>query len=233
MRSADISLVRELDLFAGMAEENFGALTKASFLQRFPPQVELIREGEAADFLHIVVDGSVELYASTSSGRETTMEIVAPVSSFILAAVLRDAVYLMSARTVEHCHVLMVPAESVRSVFACDNVFARAVVGELSGRYRSVVKSLKNQKLRSSVERLANYLLQLHEAGGRGQPIELPVEKKTLAALLGMTPENLSRAFATLKPHGVEVERHVVHVRHAADLRALAQPNPLIDDPTV
>lgn len=78
---------------------------------------------------------------------------------------------------------------------------------------------------------VANYLLHQHEASGRTRPVELRVEKKTQAALLGMTPENLSRAFAALKPHGVEVERHVVHIRNAVELRSLAQPNPLIDGP--
>jgi CRP/FNR family transcriptional activator FtrB len=231
LRAADIPMVRELDLFADMAEDNFEALMQASYLQRFPPQVELIREGDLADFLHIVVDGNVELFASTSVGRETSIEIVGPVSTFILAAVLRDAVYLMSARTVENCHILMVPAESVRTAFAQDNVFARAVVRELSGRYRAVVKSLKNHKLRGSVERLANYLLAVHERDGSKGAISLGIDKRTLAALLGMTPENLSRAFATLRSHGVQVAGRTIHLRRVDDLRALAQPNPLIDDP--
>lgn len=231
MRSADVPLVRELDLFAEMAESAFDALMQAAYLQRFPPQVELIREGDPADFLHIVVEGAVELFASNGAKRETSIEIVEPVSTFILAAVLRDAAYLMSARTVENCQILMVPAESVRAVFAQDHVFARAVVRELAGRYRAVVKSLKNQKLRSSAERLANHLLQLHDAEGSGGAVRLAIEKKTLAALLGMTPENLSRAFAALRSHGVEVNGRDITICDAARLRALARPNPLIDDP--
>ena len=35
----------------------------AAFLQRFPQGVSLIQEGELPDFLHIVVEGSVELFA--------------------------------------------------------------------------------------------------------------------------------------------------------------------------
>jgi CRP/FNR family transcriptional regulator, transcriptional activator FtrB len=113
VRSDDIALVRELDLFAEMAKANFEELMQAAFLQRFPPQVQLITEGDPADFLHIVVEGGVELFA-TGNGRETSIEIVRPVSTFILAAVLRDAVYLMSGRTIESSIVLMVPAENVR-----------------------------------------------------------------------------------------------------------------------
>jgi CRP/FNR family transcriptional activator FtrB len=224
-------LVRELDLFAEMEEANFDELMQAAFLQRFPPQVQLITEGEPADFLYIMVEGSVELFAA-NGGRETSVEIVRPVSTFILAAVLRDAPYLMSGRTVESSQILMLPAGNVRAIFDRDNAFARAVVRELSARYRGVVKSLKNQKLRNAVERLANCLLRSEaEQGGTGV-IQLQVDKRTLAALLGMTPENLSRAFATLKPYGVEVNGREIRLTQIDDLRTLAKPSPLIDDPS-
>ena len=95
MRSTDVPLVRELDLFAEMAAPAFGELMQAALLQRFPAQVQLITEGDPADYLHIVIEGGVELFAS-SYNRETSIEIVRPVSTFILAAVLRDATYLMS-----------------------------------------------------------------------------------------------------------------------------------------
>ena len=66
--------MRALPLFAAMSEANFAALLKAAFLQRFPPHTTLITEGELPDFLHIVVDGSVEMF-SAHNGRETTIEI--------------------------------------------------------------------------------------------------------------------------------------------------------------
>ena len=95
-----------------------------------------------------------------------------------------------------------------------------------------MVKSLKNQKLRNAVERLANCLLRSEaEQGGTGV-IQLQVDKRTLAALLGMTPENLSRAFATLKPYGVEVNGREIRLTQIDDLRTLAKPSPLIDDPS-
>jgi CRP/FNR family transcriptional regulator, transcriptional activator FtrB len=231
VRSNDIPLVRALDLFAEMDEASFDELVQAAFLQRFPPQVQLIAEGEPADFLYVMIEGGVELFAS-ANGRETSIEIMRPVSTFILAAVVRDAVHLMSGRTVENSHILMIPAENVRRVFARDHLFARAVVRELAARYRGVVKSLKNHKLRNAVERLANHLLRLERQQGGSGSLELPVDKRTLAALLGMTPENLSRAFSTLRPYGVEVNGREIRLTDPDGLRKLARPSPLIDDPS-
>ena len=156
--------MRALPLFAAMSEANFAALLKAAFLQRFPPHTTLITEGELPDFLHIVVDGSVEMF-SAHNGRETTIEIMRPVTAFILAAVIRDEVDLQSARN----------------------------------------------------------------AQGDRRTIELEFDKRTLASLLGMTPENLSRNLAVLTRHGVKGSGRDIVVEDESALMQFAKPNVLID----
>ncbi len=230
MRLEDRDDVRRLALFSGMEEASFEELLQAAFLQRFPAQVQLIEEGDRADFLYVVVEGCVELYAG-GNGRETTMELIHPVSTFILAAVMKDAVYLMSARTTLKSLILMIPSANIRDLFERDAAFARAMVVELASSYRQVVKGLKNQKLRSAVERLANYLLAAEREQGGDGAITLGIDKRTVAALLGMTPENLSRAFNTLKAYGVEVDGRDIRLTAIPELERLAKPTPLIDDP--
>jgi CRP/FNR family transcriptional activator FtrB len=207
----------------------FERLLQAAYLQTFPAQLTLIQEGDPADFLYIVVEGKVELFAN-ANGRESSMATVGPFGTFILAAALKDAVYLMSARTLERSRILLVPSQGIREAFEDDDAFARAIVVELASCYRGVVKDLKDLKLRTGVERLANRLIRYNiDQGGSGR-IELPFEKKTLASILGMTPENLSRAFNTLKPYGVEVDGTNVRLTDLKSLQVLAKPNALIDE---
>ncbi len=229
MRSEDLPHIRSLPLFEQMDDASFDSLMQAAYLQAFPAQLELVREGDPADFMYVVVDGSVELFAE-ANGRETSMEIVGPLGAFILAAVLKDAVYLMSARTLERSRLLLVPSENVRKVFQEDGDFARSMVLELARCYRAVIKEQKNLKLRTAVERLANRLLRLNADQGGKDTINLPYDKRKLAALLGMTPENLSRAFNTLRPYGVEVDGGTVRLSDTRALETLARPTPLIDD---
>ena len=229
MRAEDLEAIRALPLFATMRSDSFEQLVPASFLQRFPKGVTLITEGDPADFLHVVVEGAVELFA-TDKGQESAILVARPVSTFILAAVLRDAVYLMSARTLESSRILMIPSESIRSVILEDAAFAEAMIAELARAFRFMVKTVKNLKLRNAVERLANYLLRLRDEAGGATVLTLPFEKRMVASLLGMTPENLSRAFATLKPYGVVVEGPQVSLTKPDDLEVLAKPSALIDD---
>src|SRR3974390_3688849 len=228
VRSSDGEPIRALPLFSGMSEPNFDELVAAAFLQRFPQHMTLINEGSLPDFLHIVTDGSVELYG-VHDHHETTIDIIRPVTTFILAAVIRDEVYLKSARTLAPSQILMIPAQTVRDVFDRDNAFARAIVRELAERYRTVVRSLKNEKLRTSAERLANWILQADHSQGDHHSIELSFDKRTLASCLGMTPENLSRNLAMLTHYGVRSSGRDIKIEDSAALKRFAKPNVLID----
>lgn len=222
--------LRKLDLFSDMEDAHFEALMRGAYVQNFPPAIELVSEGEPSDFLHVVLEGSVELFAGWN-GRETTMATVRPVSTFILAASIKDAPYLMSARTVEKSRIILLPSSDVRTIFDKDQAFARAVVTELAQCYRHVVKNTKNLKLRTSLERLANFLIRQSEVSADPKGFDLPIEKRRLASYLGMTPENLSRAIKALHPYGVTVTGQHVSIPDDQDLRRLARPTPLIDDP--
>lgn len=229
MRPSDANQIRSVHLFRDMADDRFAALVKDAYLQRFPPKVSLIVEHDRPDFLHVVVEGAVELF-SRHGGRETTIAVCRPVTTFILAAVVRDLPYLASGRTLEPSRILMLPAEAVREAFDEDNAFARAIVRELSRSFRGVMKELKGQKLRTSAERLANWIL-AHDArnGGNGRFV-LPYDKRTLASRLGMTPENLSRNLAQLGDLGVAARGREIVVSDAARLKSFAGPTPSIDD---
>lgn len=230
MRSTDIADIRDLPLFRDMQDEAFEALVRGAYVQTFPPQVELIAEGEPSDFLHVVIDGSVGLFASWN-GRDTIMDAVRPLGTFILAATIRDAPYLMSARTLEKSRLILLPSEDVRAVFMTDSTFARSVVTELARCYRVVIKHTKNLKLRTSAERLANYVARRQVEEGGAESFALDIEKRRLASFLGMTPENLSRAIKALRSSGVVFEGARVTITDPDALSHYAKPTPLIDDP--
>ena len=229
MRDVDLERVRGLPLFSHCAPETFRSLVAGAFLQRFPAGTTLLLEGDRVDFLYVLLDGLVEL-EGTWNDKETTLALLKPVSTFILAAVVLDADGLMSARTLERSDILMISGEALRRAMVEDARFGLAVAQELAGCYRGLVRTLKSQKLRTGQERLANYLItQRHRQGGASTFV-LPHEKRVLASLLGMTPENLSRAFAALADYGVEVAGPRVSITRPVVLERIAKPHPLIDN---
>ncbi|HEY9235086.1 MULTISPECIES: transcriptional activator FtrB [Phenylobacterium] len=229
LRPADLERVRALPLFSEVSDETFAIATFGAFLQKFRAGATLLTEGDKVDFLYVLLDGIVEL-GGTWNDKETTLAVLRPVSTFILAAVVLDAEALMSAETIEPSDILMLSGEALRRAMRTDAQFACAVADELSGCYRGLVRAIKNQKLRGGAERLANYLLSQQARQGGHETFTLPHEKRVLAALLGMTPENLSRAFGALADYGVIVNGPAVTVSRPTVIRRLAKPSPLIDN---
>lgn len=229
LRTKDTDRIRDLAFFRTASDEIFDEAVSGAFLQRFPAGTTLLMEGDTVDFLYVLLDGAVELGAGWKS-RDSTLAILKPVSTFILAAVVLDSDALMSAVTLERSELLMIPGESLRRAMKSDPNFGFAVSQELAGCYRGLVRSIKNHKLRDSTERLANYLLTQRARQGDNDTITLPHEKRVLASLLGMTPENLSRAFSKLSAQGVAVDGAKVRFDKVQALERYARPSPLIDN---
>jgi len=230
LRPHELAQLKALPLFSKMTENSLASLLDAALLQQFPTGVILIHEGDHADFLHVLVDGLVEIFTEQDGG-EWGISLINPISTFILAAVVSDQPYLNSARTLSDSRVLLIPAQSVRAIFEQDIAFARIVAQELAFAYRSTVKKLKGYMARSSVQRVANWILTEAKRDSSQANIVVPFDRGTLASHIGTTRENLSRSLAMLTEHGVRIRGREIVIDSKELLEAFARPQRFIDDP--
>jgi CRP/FNR family transcriptional activator FtrB len=229
--ASDWDFVRATPLFAALDEANFCALRAAAMVNRCPRNTLLGKEGERPRVLHILVEGAVELFA-THSGQTATIEVEEPVTAIHLASIIGNAVAIKSARTVTSARTLGIPAETVREAFRRDAGFSRAVAEELAESSREIMRLLMNEKLRTSVERLAAWIAHSCTARGNTGTVELKFNKRILASRLGMAPENLSRNLAYLQRYGVHNSGRDIVVDDLRRLEAFAKPSALIDGAT-
>jgi CRP/FNR family transcriptional activator FtrB len=228
MPRTDWNAVRATPLFSAMSEANFGALRDAAVIQRLPKNAPLLREGERPRFLYLLVDGSVESFGS-HNGQAATVELKEPISAVSLPTVLRHTVALESVRAVTAIRVLALFGEAVREAFRRDAAFARAAAEEIAASHATLLRMLMNEKLRTSTERLAAWILRSCLVSNTNA-IELKFNKRILASQLGMAPENLSRNLAYLEQLGVKSKGREIVVEDFGTLQAFAKLNTLIDD---
>ena len=86
--------------------------------------------------------------------------------------------------------------------------------------------------MRSSIERLANWVLAEASRDTSQANIVIPFDRGTLASHIGTTRENLSRNLALLTDHGVRICGREIVIDHKEQLEAFARPQRLIDDPS-
>lgn len=225
MKADEKARIRNLPFFATLPTDAVEAMLAGAMLQHFPAGTVLFRQNDPPDFLYVLLEGLVGLTGG-DAGQETVVEFLRPVEAFVVAAAVTDANYLVGARVIDRARVLLLPAETVRTRFADSGPLATTLMSALARHYRMLVRQIKDLKLRTSTERLGCYLLELAGAGSDGISVALPVDKRLIAARLGMTPENLSRAFSNLRRVGVRTSGPQVTIADMAALRLLCRPDP-------
>ena len=189
-----------------------------------PPNRMLQPQGQVPDSLFGLIKGAVEL-AVEDGHNGGSVSVVMPGQVFTLAAVLDDEIALTEARTVQKSIVLSVPAQMVRNLVETDHDFCRAALQHATRYSRDLVRKIHGQKLRTSVERLALWMLENSDERGR---IEIPFSKRTLASLLGTTPESLSRVLASLDNVVTRRPDRTYQIEDHSELVRIGRPSPFI-----
>jgi CRP/FNR family transcriptional activator FtrB len=223
MVPADIPLLRRSRLLAAIPETDLARLLVPCFAQTLPRGAALCQQGEAPQFLHIVLSGAVGLFGA-GQREEMLVEFFGPGDSFILAAVVLDAPYLLNARLLERSRVLLWPAAAFRAELRSHGALAHGAALQSSIYWRTLIGQIKDLKLLTAIERLTALLLALAPARTGGATVTLPAGRRLIAGRLGITPQSLSRAFAALRPAGVSGEGRRVVVADLDRLRDVLRP---------
>lgn len=228
MRPGDLDLVRRFPVLAGVPHTAADQFLQGAFVQALPRGAMLCVQDEKPEFLHAILSGRVALLGQGAGREETVVEFFGAGDLVILPAVLLDSPYLMSARVVDESRVLFVPAERARRAMKNEGALAHAAALHLAGHWRRIIRQVKDLKLRSSTERLAAYLVSLADGSGKADSIQLPEDRKLIAARLGMTAESLSRAFSALRAVGVGGRGRTVTVADWPGLRDFCKYDDLL-----
>lgn len=225
IRSDELDIVARAPLFSALPAEVRERLSAHARVTRVPRGTILFRQGDCAQMLHVLLEGQVGLQGSAGGpeGKEpeqTVVEIMDAGEAFIFAAVLTGKPYLMGAVALSPCRLLELPREPLLADLRESPDLALAMLGSLARNFRTLVREVKDLKLKSASQRLALYLMSLTSRRRGTVIVRLPHNKSVIAARIGIRPETLSRAFAQLREHGVVVDGHTVAM---ADLSKLGR----------
>lgn len=221
MRAADMPLIRRSRLFADVSEPDLAAMLATCFAQTLPKGATPCQQGDKPEFFHVVLSGGVGLFAE-GPREETLIEFFGPGEGFVMPAVLLDAPYLVTARLLQECRILLWPAAAFRAQLRANGALAYGATLQLSTYWRTLVGQIKDLKLLSAIERLSAFLLALSPRQAGRVTVTLPGGRRLIAGRLGITPQSLSRAFAALRPLGVSGGGREVTIEEPGRLRAFA-----------
>jgi len=217
-----IEQLRELTLFADLDEDQLSAINEVADLARIGPQEVLFRQGDRLSELTVLTAGFVAETVVTRA-TETVMGVISAPHPIALSATVLGMPSTTGARTITSVRLILVPTGTIRDLLLTKHTFCRGFLDQALLALHSLSDDIVRLKLCSAARRLAMFLLELvSDPNEKPARFVLPFEKRFLAGKIGCSHENLSRAFAALRPLGVETQRGVVVVQDLARLREFA-----------
>ncbi len=146
--------LRASPLFAEVPDEPLQRLAEASELVHLGPGDQLIREGDPAEELFVVVTGELEI-RKQSGKAEVALTRVGPGSIQGEIAAFERSRRMASVYAVTECDVLRLPFESVRAMLAADPDVATALLRTVTSRLRGIEEALRQREKLAALGTLA------------------------------------------------------------------------------
>jgi CRP-like cAMP-binding protein len=218
---ADLAAVKATPMFAELGEATIRRVIGETGVRRFERGQTIFIEGEPAEAFFVVLDGWVKLFRTLPDGDEAVVAMIAAGECFAEAVMFLGGRYPVSAEAVGAARLLRIEAAAVRSAIRADGQVAVALIASLAHHTERLTDQVEGLEVLSTAQRVADFLARtarIRAAAGDAIELVLPYDKAIIARRLGMTPESLSRALATLRPLGVSVDREKVRIASLARL---------------
>ena len=161
----------------------------------FARNAEIYGESEPADYLYKVVSGTVRTYKVLSDGRRQIGAFYMPGDVFGLET---SDEHTFSAEAISDAKVLVIKRSALVALAERDNDVARQLWA-LTGRELSRVQDHILLLIKTALERVAGFLLEMADRGSNANSLELPMSRQDIADYLGLTIETVSRTLTILE----------------------------------
>lgn len=212
-----------MPILLGSGTEVLDELGRGAEFVRLSSSASIFERGSPPTGLFFVCSGAVRLMVSGPEGKDKVVELFEPGGMFGEIGVFTGECYRTWTQAVGAVMLIHVPRERVLAAVALDNALANRMLVAVCARIQRLIDAIGNTTGGPAAVRVAAYLLEQLERSARADAcIVLPAPKKTIASLLNLTPETLSRVLRNLVEEGVlAVSGRRIRVRNRAQLARL------------
>ncbi|MBL8480643.1 MAG: Crp/Fnr family transcriptional regulator [Rhodocyclaceae bacterium] len=206
MGGGDLSmLLADIAILHGCAPESLQEIALDCHLTQIQKGGLLYDAGEKPRAFHQILSGGIKIAIGSPQGGEKVIEVVTAGGHCGLSELFADGAHLCYAEAIEASLVLCVKKDVLLRAAQRDAQLALQLLAAVARRQCAIERDIADSHLLPGGRRLTDYLLRLPgTVNALGERlVELPIPKSLLAALLGLTPETLSRTLRELSTGGL------------------------------
>jgi CRP-like cAMP-binding protein len=176
-------------------------------------------EGEACSSIGIVVGGSIVVQRIYASGKQLTIDTLAPGNSFGEAIVFSDlATYPATIIANQEATVVYLAKQDVVSLCAASPVFLTNFMHLLSNKILMLNQKIKSLSYCTVRQKVANFILDQFRRQ-QAETLHLDVSRGEMADALGIPQPSLSRELIAMREAGwIDFERRTITIKSLESL---------------
>lgn len=211
----------EFYMFSELQEVQIQQLVNGTRLVEMPRGTILFNRGDRANGFYLLLEGQIKLGVISPQGDEKVIGLIQPGQSFGEAVLFLERSFPIHAQATMDTKVLLIAREAIFDILDNDVTVVRRMLAGISARNRQLVNDIESISLQNSTQRLIGYLLQISAESPNPERVQLPANKLTIASMLNITPETLSRVMLRLQNAGlIEVNGKEIVITNVAGLRS-------------
>lgn len=213
--------------FQGLSDKQLEQVNQCFREAHHPADSTICHEGRKAERLFFVAHGKVKLLRHSAAGEDVVLDILPQGALFGGLAPLGTEYYPETAMAQTDCCVLEISGADFQRLLEDHPAVTLAVLRSIARSLDDARETIRQLTTSSVRTRVATALIKLAERLGettdQGILIRTPLSRQDLAAMVGATPETVSRVMANLKREGlINAGRQWVRIVDTQGLQAIA-----------
>jgi len=205
--------VEGFPLFRNLSDRVKDSLIRSSNVKSYKKGSMLFLEGEPATRIYVVISGWVKAFKSGADGNENIEHMLTCGDVVLESSIFSSSNYYNTAQVSTEAKLLSFPAAIYRNLVCKDLTLALNSLKYLSQSTKKYQEQIDNNRLKSSTERVGQFLLKEFIKQKNPNTILLPYEKTIIASVLNMKPETFSRSLKALKKTGLSSEKQQIQIK--------------------
>jgi CRP-like cAMP-binding protein len=219
-----VSRVRRNWLFSSETPDETEAILRFSSVRQLESNQTLFWQGESIGHVFLVLDGSLKLHRRDRKDRCRITEVAGTPDLVALHCLFSGNGYTTTAVAMQASEVLAINAERFLWHVKKKPEMAWRVAHYLSHEVENLVVRMQQLAMSPASERLAAYLLELHEDPERMNGDKIPQRRADLASLLSVSTETLCREISKFRNRGlISTENGTFTVLKPDQLRGMVE----------
>ena len=195
-------VLRNVPLFSGLDESELQRLSQVAVRRRAGRNEQVVRAGEDAESLIVLLTGRAKVTNFDEEGREIILAWLGPGEFFGEMGLIDGSPRSASVVAVEPCELLTIGKTEFQRCMQDNFQVAQKLMQILVRRLREADRNIESLALLDVYGRVARLLLDLSEEEGGKRLVKQKISKQDMARMIGASREMVSKVMRDLEVGG-------------------------------